>query len=771
MLTVSPLEGRIECHAPHYHLEIGSEGWRLSWKEQALNFLWDLKARGECEVSNFPRHASLWGPGMRVSVPVLWPSGLEGQIDFSLYAGKPGFILSGRVNPPGRDVSLDTLPLFCWRPEAGRACDWRLLVNSGHQGYSGSLRLDHRCQELPLSQDVTVLNNHKAALAFGNVSFRRTNIFFKRSPDDRGEVSLHALLAYGNMRLPADQPLDLESLLILPGLDPLALLETYAGDVVALVKPSFSPSHLGLYNQWYANWTPTSDHGSADLTLHGAVKLRTSPLYLYGIAALGSGVWHNQAAFGEEEPWPGLFPLGIKALKDRLESLGIAFMHGGFWGKASACATIFQQHPEWMARNAQGQPAQVAAESWGACPHPYYIPDITLHEVQAWIRSQWERIRQASSGLYWLDFYGTGTGIDLENARPTSLQFADRELAYPFETDRLMTGIIRQVVGDEGIIAVYTSPTFNLIGLIDRARMALDVGPIDPPGSQAPAEDGAGNPMIRFNVDQRWEHLQAVARNLAAAYFCHNRFWVNDPDPAMVGLLDRPETLEEARVRVMIAALSGGFITVGEALERIPPGRLELLKTILPPYGVAARPLDLLDADVPQVYSLPVQTRWESWLVLTFVNWSKHNQQFSLPFQDLGLSTPQHLFEFWEQRYLGIAEQVVRVELPPKCCRVFGIRPVHTHPWLLTTDLHVTQGGVELEEVAWDPESLALSGSVYRPEGAGGVLIYVPAPFRIQETWTGVAEAGLESINPQVARLSVRFPGVPVSWKIWFTRE
>ena len=84
----------------------------------------------------------------------------------------------------------------------------------------------------------------------------------------------------------------------------------------------------------------------------------------------------------------------------------------------------------------------------------------------------------------------------------------------PFETDRLMTRLIRETLGRAAVIGVYASPIFNVIGLIDRARNALDSGALDAPGPTPTftAEAGNGNSVITQNAAPRWGHLKSTTR-------------------------------------------------------------------------------------------------------------------------------------------------------------------------------------------------------------------------------------------------------------------
>jgi hypothetical protein len=766
MLKLTQQAKQVDCVSQYYALSISDQGFKLAWDGLDINFGWDFHLLGTPHLESTPDFSRLWGPGKRIVWKVQWADGLNGVLYLCTYHGRREIIIGGEITPPDEPTAIKKLPLFTWHAMPEDIPKYRIFVNSGDQGYSGSMGLDEHLEDIPYSQDVTALVDHHHTLTLGNVSFQRTNVVFQRKSLPNGGVSICGFLPYGEMLLSPDRKLSLESILLLPETDSLRSLETYADRVVDVLQPRINRSSIGLYNQWYANWTPTSDHGSADLAIQGAESLKRSPLYQYGITTLGSGVWHNRAAFGEEEPWPGLFPEGIRALRDRLHSMGIEFMHGGFWAKASECSTLYREHPDWMAKDDRGAPAVIDDQSWGACPYPYYIPDITLPEVKRWLRNQWEGIQRASTGVYWLDFYGTGTGINLDNELPKAIQFSDRTISYPFETDRQYTQLIRDVVGEDARIAVYTSPTFNLIGLIDRARIAMDCGPIDPPVKEE--LPGITNLMSSDHADRRWNHLKSVARNIAAAYFYHNRFWINDPDPAMVGIEDRPETIEEARVRLMIVVNSGGPITVGEDLDKIHLNRLDLLKKILPPYGIAARPLDMLQEECAQIFDLFVQTSWDNWHVLTLINWEEQPKRYNLPLSKIGVGGFQEVFEFWNQRYLGLKDDKLEVTIPPRSCRVFCIRPQRSTPWLLSTDLHVTQGGIELDQVAWKPQDRILGGIVYRHDGKGMLTIRVPDGYVPKEIeMNGIMEDS-PSAASGVLRVPIDFDNQEIRWGVRF---
>ena len=60
------------------------------------------------------------------------------------------------------------------------------------------------------------------------------------------------------------------------------------------------------------------------------------------------------------------------------------------------------------------------------------------------------------------------------------------------------------------------------------------------------------------------------------------------------------------------------------------------------------------------------------------------------------------LFDFWKQKFLGKVQGKYSVELPPHDCQVISVRPDEGRPQLIGTDRHITMGGVEIANEAWD---------------------------------------------------------------------
>jgi len=83
-----------------------------------------------------------------------------------------------------------------------------------------------------------------------------------------------------------------------------------------------------------------------------------------------------------------------------------------------------------------------------------------------------------------------------------------------------------------------------------------------------------------------------------------------------------------------------------------------------------------------------------------------------LSWSELGLpdETPMHVYDFWQQEYVGCWEQGIFVHLSPASCRVLTIVKATDQPQLISTSRHITQGWVDLKKCAYDSATLTYTG-------------------------------------------------------------
>ncbi len=323
---------------------------------------------------------------------------------------------------------------------------------------------------------------------------------------------------------------------------------------------------------------------------------------------------------------------------------------------------------------------------------------------------------------------------------------------------------------------------------------------------------GAG--VVRKVEAGRWQTVRESGVKAAALrYHLHNRLWVNDPGYLTIG---RPATLSQARSWASLVALSGGCVCVGDSLSSLSQKKISIIKKVAPPYGEAARPVDLLERMKPQVWVLDVHKPFGKWHIVGLFNWDptpkeiaqrykeavhrnisilgqndlnedaqrsvtehrriaannrlikKENERIAsllnafgiakprltfvqrvrklrkaprfrnvkLSFRKLGLKTSVTylVYDFWTDTFLGEHRGSLTMLVKLAACRILAFHPRVDRPQFLSTNRHVTQGGVEMKELSWDENCGELRGQSDLVAGDDySVTLHVPRNYSFIE--------------------------------------
>jgi len=106
--------------------------------------------------------------------------------------------------------------------------------------------------------------------------------------------------------------------------------------------------------------------------------------------------------------------------------------------------------------------------------------------------------------------------------------------------------------------------------------------------------------------------------------------------------------------------------------------------------------------------------------------------------------------------------------IPPNSCRLYRIAKARPHPWLLSTDMHIQQGAVELESLHWHDETKTLAGTITRPAGERGNLFFL-IPRHLKLINHEKANTMREVLDMQtVVRLPVEFKNERETFELRF---
>jgi hypothetical protein len=192
-----------------------------------------------------------------------------------------------------------------------------------------------------------------------------------------------------------------------------------------------------------------------------------------------------------------------------------------------------------------------------------------------------------------------------------------------------------------------------------------------------------------------WGGFHVALRPTLEYYFLHNIVWYSDPD---VLLVRSPLSLDQARVWATVEGLTGQALMSSDRLPDLSPERVELLRRVYPATDI--RPLDLFPSEQnKRIWDLKINHLNRRYDVVGVFNFtSDQAESTGLDWRELGLSDehPIHVFDFWNQEYLGDWAKGIVVEAAPTSCRVLTLLPDNGRIQLISTSRHITQGWVDL---------------------------------------------------------------------------
>ncbi len=207
-----------------------------------------------------------------------------------------------------------------------------------------------------------------------------------------------------------------------------------------------------------------------------------------------------------------------------------------------------------------------------------------------------------------------------------------------------------------------------------------------------------------------WGGFQTALRAVMAHFYQHNIMWYVDPD---VMVLRSPLTVEQARVWATLQGLTGQALMATDRMMDLSEERIEMLRRVYP--AVNIRPLDLFSSQgvYKRLWDLKVNHLGRQYDVIGLFNFDETTaEQMLVSWSDLGLpeDKPIHVFDFWNEEYLGAWEAGMTVDINPTACRVLTLLPATGEIQLISTNRHITQGWVDLIDASFDNRTKVYSG-------------------------------------------------------------
>ncbi|HEV8370171.1 MAG TPA: NPCBM/NEW2 domain-containing protein [Pyrinomonadaceae bacterium] len=352
------------------------------------------------------------------------------------------------------------------------------------------------------------------------------------------------------------------------------------------------------------------------------------------------------------------FPSGMGKLAGHIKSVGLT---PGIWiaphGQSNDAVVknlpaIFLMKPDGTS----------ASESWEG----RYLVDPSIPESQKYMKDLFTKL--AGWGYEYFKIDGQPVVVnEYRNKKSFMKKQGDDTVALYRET---LKGI-REAIGPQRYLLGCWGMPIEGAGIMNGSRTGGDV-----------VLDWAGGFMLA---------MRATMQN----YYLHNIVWYTDADTMLVR---SPLTLDQARAWATLQGLTGQAIMDSDRTMDLSEERVELLRRVYP--AVDIRPLDLFPAERnKQILDLKINHLGRNYDVVGLFNYDEaKSEQINLNWKDLDLpeNSPIHVYDFWNNEYLGAWEHGMTFNLSPTSCRVLTLIPSTGKVQLISTNRHITQGWVDL---------------------------------------------------------------------------
>jgi len=422
--------------------------------------------------------------------------------------------------------------------------------------------------------------------------------------------------------------------------------------------------------------------------------------------------------------WDGnlYFPRGMKWLSKEIHKRGLK---SGIWITPYAISInndVALNHKDWLFREKETGNIRTFQYYLGI---PVYGLDISVPGAQTWIKDYFTTMSSDWGYDFFKLDYILHTVVD-------GNQFDDKYLTKA-EAYRKGLQLVRDGIGNDAYLL--ECGMLSAAGKCDSWRTNRD-------------------------IEASWEALtmeNGTAESIPKRYYMHGKLFNIDADHLVVR---EPLTIDQARVLATNVAMSGGQVLAGDELYTLPKHRLQIIKNVIPPYGKAARSVDLFEKSKPAISSLHVKTDYDDWWVISIVNWTDKPEEKSIDLKRAGLDEDKKYLanEFWEQDFIGDVQNSLTVNLKPTSVKVIALREMTNNPQIAGTDRHILQGAVELKDVVWNEQKQQLNAKLLGArEHTFSISVYIPDSFKLNEVTVDELKVTPVKVSQNLIRIPIVF--------------
>ncbi|MBA4071328.1 MAG: hypothetical protein C0497_05745 [Gemmatimonas sp.] len=484
-------------------------------------------------------------------------------------------------------------------------------------------------------------------------------------------------------------------------------------EITLRFRPRFYQKHRGLahFEPWtYKTWPSsvagwTSWYAFRDKVTEQDIRFTADAmaerLKPYGFDVLQIDDGFQRLPISVPDNWLNTnekFPGGLTGLQSYIAGKGLT---PGLWTNTTFHDSTWAfGHPTYFVRGADGTPSRgnwVGYVMDGA--NPATMRDLVLPVYAALKKQGWNYFKV--DALRHLRYEGVNSHAAFYAQRKL-----DRVKVY-----RDFLQQIRNVIGRDAFMLASWGPRPELAGIIDATRLG---------------DDGFGyGGFAQFNS-------------------FNNVVWRNDPDHIELGqpdgrraatlttltgsllmLTDKPSVYVNDALMVAQRTAPVPVTRPGQVYD-VDPSRTDRLWMVDHEVsGAGPRPFEADQRLQQTLYQLDIARPFERWTVLARTT----GAPTQIALGELGLDTARTYvaFDFWGNRSLGVVKGALTLApVAENDVQVLCLRERVDHPQLLSTNRHVTCGGVDVQDVRW--EGNALNGRLKSALGEVAVLSLTEPP-------------------------------------------
>ncbi len=422
----------------------------------------------------------------------------------------------------------------------------------------------------------------------------------------------------------------------------------------------------------------------------GAKYLKPFGLSIWSIESWqGNSLWLPVSNFHNLDlsVYEPQFPEGMKKLADDIRALGF---RPGLWMPlyGTGDKAFHDAHRDLFLHDAAGEPI--------TCWNGRYMLDTTNPDALDLLR----RLTRTASRDWGYEFFkfdgmaNTPRKFERPEIRarfrnPSDPNWFDgsvKALREGIGEDRLMLGCMGDFTGTE---ARY----------LDASRLGSDVvGCYRGLGENY--HPLGGSSFAQMPV--KWKNILHQAECTFTQIFVNNIMFYTDPDTLLVGYaLEK----HEAEVMATIVGLPGQLMFAGDRLGTLREDRMKMIQQVLPVADIHPQNLyPYAASSMMPVWNLSVTRPFGTWRVVALFNFTDAPRTFDVSLASLGLDPQKNYtaFEFWSGSWEGVIANGLGCEVPMRTVRLLALWEAADHPQFVGDDRHLTQGAVELNNLAWD---------------------------------------------------------------------